>query len=235
MDARYHYDHKPARHKRKYALIVASITLLILGAGGFAVWRDIRKNSDSQVTGKAQTVLQARDDPANRLTVDESLFSMELPGDWKVINRKNEPTENSITWQSVKSPGGGRSLKIYIDTIPATHSVNRLLPVTAQGGTIATGDISENCATFTQGGTLNAGLATQLKDTPAKWNKVDFICDLPRVVDNEVGTGSTEGINTVSLTGPAKGTHKYFFLYTEHNNQPDYEIFYNALRTFKAK
>ncbi len=232
---KYHYDHKPTRHKLRSALIVITLSLLILGSIGTVIWRDIHKNSNTQVSGKTRTILQAGNDPISRLTIDEPLFSMELPGGWKELKRKNDAIEKSITWQPSKAPDDGHSLKIYIDTIPTSHSLNRLLPVMAQGNTIVTGDISENCATFTQGGTLNAGQAVLLKDTPAKWNKVDFICDLPRVVDNEVGTGSTEGINTITLVGPTKGAHKYFFLFTEHSNQPDYNILYNALRSFKAK
>ncbi len=236
MDSRYHHDHKPSRHRRKQALLIFSITMVILGIMAALVWRDIRKNNDSQVAGKSRVILQAQDNPAARLVVNEPLFSMELPEDWKELKRQNDQTENSITWQSTKNPGAGRSLKLYIDIIPATRSVNRLVPVMAtQDNTISVGDISENCATFTQGGTLNVHDAALLKDAPAKWNKVDFICDMSRVIDNEVGTGSIGAINSITLTGPAKGAHKYFFLYTEHNIQPNYDILYNALRSFKVK
>lgn len=235
METKYHYDHKPGRRRRKPVLLAFGMTMLVLGIIAAVVIWDIRKNQSSEVSGKAQTILQAGTNSVTRLAINEPFFSMELPGDWKELRRKNDQTENSITWQSTKSPADGRSLKLYIDIIPTTLPVNRLLPVMAQNNTLSVGDLSENCATFTKGGTLNAHDAALLKETPAKWNKVDFICDLPRVNDNEVGTGSTEGINTVTLTGPAKGTHKYFFFYTEHNIQSNYDILFNALRSFKAK
>ncbi|HUP26425.1 MAG TPA: hypothetical protein VM124_02125 [Candidatus Limnocylindrales bacterium] len=235
MDTRYHYDHKPTRRRRRQALPVIAISLLVLGGIGALVWRDIRKNSDNEVSGKSKVILQARDDPAARLVVNEPFFTMDLPEDWKELKRQNDQTENSITWQSTKNPGAGRSLKLYVDTIPTTRSVNRLLPVMSQDNMITVGDISENCATFTQGGTLNVHDAALLKDAPAKWNKVDFICDLARVNDNEVGTGSIGSVNSVTVIGPAKGAHKYFFFYTEHNIQPNYDILYNAIRSFKAK
>lgn len=231
----YHYDHRPGRHRIRQVIIILAVSFLILGGIGTLVWQDMHKNNDSVVGGSAHTILQAGQDPVNRLFINEPGFSMELPGDWKELSRKNETGEHSITWLSSKKQQDGRSLKIYIDTIPATFAVNRLLPVSAQGNTIALGEISENCATFTPGGTLNVYDAAKLKETPAKWNKVDFICDLPRVNDNEVGTGSPEGINTITLTGPSLATHKYFFVFTDHNNQANYEIFYNALRSFKAK
>lgn len=235
MDVRYHYNHKPVKHRKKRALVVLGLTLLVLGLITAGVYGDIRRNQATEVSGKAQTILQSNDDTVNRLRVDEPLFVMDLPGDWKELKRQNDQTENSITWQSTKPGNEGRTLKLYIDIIPASLAVNRLLPVVAQGHTIVPGDLSENCATFTQGGTLNAHEAAKLKETPAKWNKTDFICDLPRVNDNRVGTGSPEGVNTVTVTGPAKGPHKYFFLYTEQNIQPSYQILSNAVRGFRAK
>lgn len=235
MDVRYQYDHKPGRHRRKQILVITGLSLLVLGFMASLVARDLRKSQNTELSGNTQTILQANDDSVNRFRVNEPLFTLELPGDWKEIKRQNDQTENSITWQSTRSAGDGRSIKLYIDIIPTKLALNRLLPVTAQGHTIVPGDISENCATFTQGGTLNVHEAAKLKETPAKWNKVDFICDLPRVNDNMVGTGSPEGMNSVTVTGPTKGTHKYFFLYTEHNMQPNYEILSNAVRSFNAK
>ena len=234
MKSTYHLDHKPAKRRRKTVLVIALTSLLIMGGIGYVVRRDINKNSNNQVTGKTQVILQAKDDSVNRLNINEALFNMVLPADWKEIKRQNDQIENSITWAST-AQGGGRTLKLYIDLIPVTRAVNRELAITAQGDTILVGDISENCATFTKGGTQNVHEAALLKETPAKWNTVDFICDLPRVSDNVVGTGSTEGVNTVTLTGPLKGTHKYFFMYTEHSSQANYEILSNALRSFKAK
>lgn len=235
MDVRYQYDHKPGRRRRKYALAVIGVSLLALGGLASYVVADIRKSQHTEVSGKAQTILQADNDSINRLRVNEPLFAMELPGDWKELERRNDQVENSITWQSTKPSQEGRSLKLYIDIIPANMAVNRLVPVLAQGNMIVPGDISDNCATFTQGGTLNVHEAAKLKAAPAKWNKVDFICDLPRVNDNRVGTGSTEGNNSVTVTGPTKGAHKYFFLYTDHNIQSNYQILINAIRGFTAK
>jgi hypothetical protein len=232
---KYQYDHRPGKHRPRQVLVVLTLTLFVICGIGYVVWRDLQKNKESSTAGSTHTVLQAGQDAVDRLLVNDTLFSMELPGDWKELSRRNDVTERSITWQSTKKSQEGRSLKLYIDTVPSTLPINRLLPVMAQGNGLTLGDISENCATFTQGGTLNVHEAAKLKDAPAKWNKVDFICDLPRVNDNEVGTGSAEGINTVTLKGPAQGSHKYFFLFTDHNNQANYEIFYNALRSFKAK
>lgn len=234
MDVRYKYGHRPGRRRRTRVLIVLAVSLLILGSIGSIVVYDLRKSENKPVEGQGRTVVQVSDDASNKMTVEEPTFSMELPGDWKETGRRKDAAEQSISWQATKKGEDNRYLKLYIDTIPANRSINRLLPVTAHGNGLSAGNISENCATFTKGGTLDAGKAEKLPETPAKWEKVDFICNLPRVTDNEVGTGSTEGINTVTVKG-TKGEHKYFFVYTDRNIQANYTILYNAVSSFTAK
>jgi hypothetical protein len=159
---------------------------------------------------------------------------MELPGDWKQVERKTTTTENSITWQGTKKGQDNRKLTLYVDVIPPL-AVNSLLPVTASGDTLSLGDVSDNCATFTQKGTLDTSKAVQNRDSPAKYKQVDFICDLAQVTQNKTGTGSTDGINMVNVTGLTKGKHKYFFLFNDQNIQPNLTILTNAIKSFKAK
>lgn len=232
---KYHYDHRPITRRRRPVLFVLVLSLLIIGGIGGLVWRDMNKNKDAESAGATRTILQAGQEPITRLSVNEPTFSLELPGDWKELSRKNEPGERSITWLSTKKPQEGRTLTLHIDTIPTTRPINRLLPVTVEGNSFVVGELSENCATFTQGGTLNVFEASKLKPTPAKWKKVDFLCNLPLVNDNEVGTGSLEGNNTVTVTGKVGGAHKYFFVFIDHSSQANYEIFKNTVSSFKAK
>lgn len=234
MESKYRIGHKPHRRRRTRVLIVLGIVVLIFGALAAIVFYDLRQHRDTAVTGTSRSVAQTSDENGDKFRVDQPTFSMELPSDWKQIASKNATSEHSITWQAGKKGQDNRYMTLYIDIIPTTRSINRLVPVLAQGSTLSVGDVSENCATFTKGGTLDAGQATQLSDAPAKYKTVDFLCDLSRINDNEVGSGSTEGINTVTIKGQ-DGAHKYFFLYTEHNIQPDYSIFYNALKSFRAK
>lgn len=110
-------------------------------------------------------------------------------------------------------------------------SVNRLMPVTVQGGSMSVGNISDNCATFTgDASDANKSRSGQLK---ARWSGVDFICSMGSI-DNQVGVGAPGGINEISLTG-SQGTHKYFFLYIDRTIQPDYTILEDALTSFRAK
>ncbi|MDB5185901.1 MAG: hypothetical protein JWL85_424 [Candidatus Saccharibacteria bacterium] len=229
---RYDKSFRPKRHK--FLFVFAGALLVVVSLAAF-VWRDVTRNQAVNIEGQSRTVNQVFNDTIQRLTVDEQLYSMELPGDWKEIKRTNTSTENSITWQATKKGEDNRSLTLHIDTIPASRPLNRLLPVNAEGNTLMYGEISDNCASFTGGGSLDAQKAVHSKETEAKWQKVDFICNLPRVIDNEIGTGSTEGINTVSVTGPLQGKHKYFFVYTDRNVQPKTSILLDAIRSFRAK
>lgn len=235
MSNTYRYDHRSAKQRRRRIISLLAGLLLLVGLiVGLVVW-DLRRSPAKPVNGDTNTVLQSVDQGVQHITIDEPFYSFDLPGDWKEISRKDIPTEHSVTWKASRQNQDNRFMTLYIDTIPTTKSLNQIVPVSAQDNTLMVGDLSGNCATFTIGGTLNATEAQKLKETPAKWQKVDFICDLPRVIDNEIGTGSTEGINTVSLVGPTKGKHKYFFLYTDHNIQPNPTIFTDVLHTFKAK
>jgi hypothetical protein len=210
--------------------------LLIVGTIGAIVYLDVRKNQNpSPVEGTGRTVAQALDDTTDVVVLDDPYFSMEFPSDWKEIGRKNDEHEHSLTWQATKYREDNRYIKIYIDIIPKNYAVNRMVPLSAHGNTFSVGDISTNCSTFTKGGIAAPGQAQFLHDENAKWMGVDFICDLAQVTDNEVGSSSAEGINTVSVSGPSKGKHSYFFVYTDHNIQPNNNILYSALRSFKAK
>lgn len=234
-DGKYRYGHRPGRRRRTRILIVLTVSLLIIGIVGGLISYDMYKSRSKPVSGTGRTIIQTLDETTNRLVVNEPTFTMELPGDWKEAARRNDVNERSITWQATKKNADNRMLKLHIDLIPPTRAVNRLLPVAAEGPGLVLGDLSENCSMFTQGGAGATGQAPTSKEAPAKWQRVDFICNLPRAIDNEVGTGSTGLVNTINVTGPSQGAHKYFFVYTDRNIQPDYTILFNALKTFRAK
>lgn len=232
---KYQYGHKPGRRRPRKALTVLVFSLLLIGIIGFIVFLDIRKNTSMGVEGESRVVSQVLSDNAQVLEVNEPFFSFELPGDWKETKRNESSLYTSISWQATLKGKDNRYLTLYIDRLPLDMPFNRLVALRAQGSSLSFSDVSDNCANFTVGGTFDTRIATGLKPTPTKWNNVDFMCNLPRVIDNEVGTGSVEEKNAVTLTGPTAGTHKYLFVYADRNVQPDYNIFYGVLRSFSAK
>ena len=233
MEAKYKFGHRPARRRRTRFLIIFLITTTILGIIGGIIWLDLKNNNkDKIVQGPGNEVAQALDDNTNVIKIDELTFKMELPSDWKEVSRTSNRQEQSITWQATKKYEDNRYLIAYIDTIPKTKAVTRMLPLSAREDSLVVGEASTNCSTFTKHGD---GTGRQDQDEPAKYQNLSFICDLGRSIDNEIGTGSADGINTVFVTGPSKGKHAYFFVYTDHNIQPDANILYAALKSFRAK
>lgn len=228
MSAKYRYGHRSP--KKHHFLMFVVPACLVLAAAGYFIVKDLQKSQSPTVEGTARVVGQITGQDAHKLAIDEPLFTMQLPSDWKEVERINKQHEQSITWRATKKNQDNRTLKIYIDTIPTTLAINRLLPVVAQGDSLTAGDVSDNCATFTGTGDRSQARST----SSGRWAGVDFICNIAGFVDNQVGAGAAGSINQVTVTG-AKGPHKYFFLFTDRNVQPDYSIFQNALQSFRAK
>lgn len=232
---KYRYGHRSGKRRPRKALLVLACSLLLLGIIGSVIYLDLKKHVSSEVKGEGRVVSQVLSDNANLKTIDEPFFTLELPADWREIGRNQSSLYTSISWQAGTKGQDNRYLTLYIDRLPLDYPLNRLLPVRAQGNELSFGDLSDNCSSFTAGGTTDANKAAGLPPTKSKWQKVDFMCNLPRFTDNEVGTGTPEAMNSVSVTGPVKGTHKYFFVYTDRNFQPNYNIFYDVIRSFRAK
>jgi len=102
------------------------------------------------------------------------------------------------------------------------------------GNRITVGTLSENCSNFTPGGTQNDLLAETLPPKQSEWDDVNFICDLARFTDNQIGTGTVGSpINTTTITAN-KGHPYLFLLFSDRNIVPDETILYNALDSFRA-
>ena len=229
MDA-YKYDHGPRRHLIRHTLTILVATAL--GVSAVVILLNlISSRHQHRPTPGATTLVPQKSTTTPTITINQPLYSMQLPSDWKQI----KTDAHSVTWQATLKNMDNRTLQVFTDVIPTTFPVNRELPVTVQGSQLLYGELSDNCANFTPGGTLDVGQAEKMKPAPSVWQGVNFICNLPQVVDNQIGTGSTAGINTLTVTGLSQGTHSYFFLYIDRNIQPDYTIIYNALQSFQAK
>lgn len=233
MATTYKYDHQRSRHIARHILIVLGISLVVVGVvTGVFIWSTHQRSST--IHGQAAEVAQ-NTTPQSRLLIDEPTYTMELPGDWRQTGSQNTPGVHDVSWQATIKNADNRYLTIYTDTIPATYPVNRELPLTVSGNQLSYGVLSDNCSNFTPGGTTDVVQAEKLKPSPSVWQGVNFICNFPQVIDNQIGTGSAAGVNTVTVTGPKAGTHSYFFLYIDRNINPDYTILENAIQSFKAK
>ncbi len=231
---KYRYGHGTAGRRSRKGLLVFLCSIIVVALFGAVVYLDLRQNGSAVIEGERRVVSQVSSDGSERLVVDEPFFTLELPGDWKEIARNDNNLYTSITWQATAKNKDNRWLTLYVDRIPFDTPYNRIVTVKPQASGISFANVSDNCANFTVGGTVDGRITTG-KQTPTKWNKVDFICNLPEAIDNVIGTGSEASPNAVTVSGPTQGTHTYFFLYTDRNFQPDYNILYDALKSFRAK
>jgi hypothetical protein len=217
-----------SHHKRHVILIWFVVILLLLAGAGVYAAKNLLK-ADTTIGKPPKAVVStvtAQDSKTKK--INKPTFTFELPKDWK-FKGYSQNIYHAYIWENTGSSPGVRELDIYEDNIPTTLGVNRLLPVEAEGSKLAVGNLSDNCASFT--GDKVPGNPS----TPAKWSGVNFLCDLGNYERNVVGTSTTGSINKVILKGPTTGAHGLFFTYTDNSAEPDYNIFFSALQSFRLK
>jgi len=232
MSNSYRYDHQSRSHKKRHAFIIFTTSFFVIAFLAITILYLIDKTTKkiNSVSGPSVLVGQIAPNPGSQATiVNEPTYTFNLPEFWRQTKVESSTVQNSVTWQSFESGATNRYLTIYTDPIPSTYAVNLELPLEAHGSTLSFGSISANCANFTNTPTKSA------VPVLAKWENVDFYCNSPDFVDNQVGTGTIGSINSIELTGPQTGTHHFFFLYIDRNNTPDYTIFYSILNSFQVK
>jgi len=233
------YKHgKPVyRLTRRPVFVITLFLLAAIAAGYYLIIMPNTKNTLSN-SDKARTTTIS-DTKSTDTKVDEDLFTATLPGPWKLSAKDWDARYHSYQWISEDKKSAGRWFRVYVDTIPKDQSVNHLLPVKTEDGSMSLGDISDNCVNFTQDAVPEekrpVNIPLNQAALPSRWELVDFLCDNANVSHQVVGAASTAGLNTVTLTGPTKGSHKYFFMYQDNNISPDYGIFETILNNFKVK
>jgi len=222
----YRFGERIHHHRKLYVWLISFVCLLAIGI--FAGSKSLQ--DDTYITkAPAPVVSTLNYDDTKTIRFNEPHFTIALPSDWKLASSATTP-DVTYRFQSTLAHEEARWLDIYVDGVPASFGVNRVLAVKANGSQLLLdGDVSDNCASFT--GPVTGQPATA---TPAKWQGVDFLCDLGNYIRDVVGTSSPEGPNTVTLTGTS-GPHHFFFAYTDNNASANYTIFTAALKTFQAK
>lgn len=221
------WDAKPS-HKIRHTILTVVITLLIVGSGAYAY---IFFTSDTEASiQNSPTKLTTRTiaSPAEtNLRFDEEAFAFSLPKEWKKIGQQSTGPYRKYSYQSGLKNAENRYLDVYIDALPLNMAVNKAVAVRSEGSTLSHGTVSDNCTEFTTKG--SALIA------PAKWDGVDFLCDMDATGRNVIGTSAAGSINKVELTNAGFTKHMFFFVYTDHNFNPDYGIFYDFLDSFSVK
>jgi hypothetical protein len=223
----YHLGRRERHNQKIQILIVLLCVIILVGTLIFILYKALQPTT---YLGEGPTTTTHVSIPkAKTKTIKASIFEMQLPTDWQQVET-HEPF-SPLTWHGTTKDDNARQLQIYVDNLPTNQGINRMLPVRSDGADIvATDSISDNCVNFTDKNTTNVstGLA------PARWSGVGFWCDMANYERNLVGTSSPDSINSVSVTGPTKGVHKFFFVYTDHSSQADYTPFTDMLTSFRV-
>lgn len=222
------WDAKPS-HKLLHTVVTIFVTLLIIGGVGFGYYYFTQETATT-VTNNPGPVLRRTVEGLNPSTAkfDEAAFTFALPNDWKRLEPILTGPYQTYTYQSAKKNAENRKLYVYVDGIPLDRPLNKVVRVDAAGDSLNHGEISAQCTDFTP--------KTGALKVPAKWDGVDFLCDMDSWSRNVVGTSAPGSINKVTLTNLSSASrHDFFIIYEDNNYNPDYSIFYEMLGSFKVK
>lgn len=164
-----------------------------------------------------------------KVAVDKPEFKMELPHGWTERKVIASPTGPRYTFSA--QTGEAKVLDIYIDNPPTNLAINRAIVVSAQGSSLTHEYVSENCVNFTDPKAKSA----QTGFAPARWQEIDFICDMANYSRQVVGTLSRDGMNQVRTTGLSGTVRKVFMTYTDNDITPNYSVFYDILNSIQFK
>jgi hypothetical protein len=227
----YRLGQRQQKHRKQYISAASSLLLfVVLSIGGYNyIKNDIKSNTSVTQAAAVTTKVNLNNSPTT--TFAEPDFTIALPNTWRPTTRETQPYD-VYRWQDDSQKTNASLLEVYEDTIPQNFAVNRALAVTANGDQIMTvGSVSDNCADFTK----TTETATSSTGVHAKWQGIDFLCDIDNYERNVVGTISSNEVNSVALKGAKSGSHLFFITYTDYNINPDYTTLYNAVSSFLAK
>lgn len=221
----YRFNKRIYKQKNKY-LFFLFLIILIIGLGGYGYYYLSR--STTNIKQSSPVIKYFKAPSSNNQTILEPDFSFSLPGSWRAVTVHS--TLYKI-YQFESTVGSSEVLDIYQDTIPVNLPVNRELVVQAAGNHLSNvGSVSSNCVNFTK--PTNNGSSNGV---PARWQGINFICDTANFERDVVGTGSTNGINSVKLDSPTIGSHLFFFTLTDYGINPNYTVLYQVVNSFRIK
>jgi hypothetical protein len=223
---------KRPRHHTIIILVVVGVAVVAAGfliAWLLHIWRSPAADIQNPTSASVEHYNPAG---SEQQRIDKSIFSMDVPVGWKEL-----PVDPTDPYQPLRfqSKEGTQRLDVYVDNIPPKLAVNRVLAVQPQGNGIGHDTVSDNCMNFLPPNTLAQPQVQASKVAEAKWQNVEFYCDVGNYERNVTGTSSPAGINMLSLSGSTAGSHQLFFTFTNNNITPQYTVLYGILDSFTLK
>jgi hypothetical protein len=217
------------RTKSPHSMSVFLATVVFVGILILIGWYIVHKDIGNTTAPKTNVPIVTEVGTGTgdeKLIVEETLFKMELPTNWKLQEKKTDiPNINAYIWVSTSKGADDRRLTLHIDIMPTSYKLVKMQPLTANGATFLVGNVSDDCINFAN----TAGQVSSTAPVPARWENVNFICD-PIKNNQTIGTG-TPGASI----GTKLGSHTYYFYYEDYNIYPDNNILREVLQSFIAK
>lgn len=231
----YRIGRKDKKHTKRKVWLIILIFLLLCGAGiAYVAYLILSEDTEVITTNKSITREYAPPQGEDIKEFSQDAFTVTLPADW-VFKGSNNTVHNVFSYQATKKNADNRTLEIYVDNVPTDKALNRMLPVFIEENRIkVTGSVSDNCVEYT--GVNNVDPQTTTQPTIAsKWQGVEFRCDVANRSRNLVGVGNTTTGTNIILNSSSGAKRTFYFLYIDHNINPDYEILEDALESFISK
>ncbi len=207
----------------RFVLVVLPLLLII---ALFVWWFFLKSDESSSTNFEKIGTRRIESTPTKVFTTP--FYKVTLPATWKDNGRKN-PFSDEVyyEYQNTQKNYENQWLRIYVDTFRRDLPINRILPVTVSNNQIIPGAISDDCTSFTDAPKNSQNAA----NWAAKWQGVSFVCDIASA-ENTTGTVSPDEGYSLTLTG-SKGSHEYFFAYTDFNIRPNFQLLSDALKSFE--
>lgn len=224
---------KKAKKHVWFGILIVLIVPLLVGA--LVLVKLLQEDDPAPTTPQAITREYASQDASVSKVFDQDTFKITLPSDWRLKDHTTTQY-NLYSFEATLKTADARSLEIFVDRLPPERAFNRMLPVSIDSNKlIVTGSVSENCTAFTGSQGPGQVPAAGVDKLPAKWQGVQFFCDMANYSRNNIGVGSVGSRQRLTLAGPTTGQHVFFFVYIDHSANPDYQILESALSSLEVK
>jgi hypothetical protein len=226
---KYHVDRRGHRYRRARRRIVALAIIVFIGTLLYLLF-NLEITPRQNIENAPSTTRTFDDESAKNVSVSKPEFSIELPAGWKEA-KSDASLVPAPKYVFSSKPEDQQTLRIYLDTVPSALGVNKAVTVTARGNQIDHDIVSENCANYTGPAQKNL----KISNAPAKWQNIDFLCDLANSARPIVGAISVDGMNFLKVKGQTIGERRIFITYGDFNNNPNYVTLYDILESIRFK
>ncbi len=229
MPHKYHVDRRGHRYRRARRRIIALAIVLFVGTLIYLLF-NLEVTPQQDIQNAPDTTQKFADPRAKNVKIEKTEFTLELPDGWKE-SKADASLVPAPKYVFISSEADQQTLRIYLDTIPSGLGINKAVTVSARANEIDHDVVSENCANYTGAAQKNLKIA----NAPAKWQNIDFLCDLANSSRPIVGTISTDGMNFLKVKGATIGERRVFITYGDFNINPNYITFYDILESVEFK